>query len=161
MKLPLLLTAMHMVLCCASALAAPAQLSATDEAGAFKAAGFALKGKQWHKCDDASPSYEPGAIAAVNTAARGGHPVVIISEGSTNCFGNTGVGYSLVRKQADGKWQRITDGTGIAQFLSTKGADGWPDVEIGGPGFCFPVERWNGHAYALHRYQYEGKSCRP
>jgi len=36
-----------------------------------------------------------------------------------------------------------------------------PDMSVGGPGFCFPVLRWNGKAYVQNRYQYEGKACRP
>jgi hypothetical protein len=48
----------------------------------------------------------------------------------------------------------------MLSFLTTKGVGGWPDIEIGGPGFCFPVERWNGKQYVLHRYEYEGKRCR-
>ena len=38
---------------------------------------------------------------------------------------------------------------------------GWPDIQMGGPGFCFPVWRWNGSAYALNRFEYEGKRCKP
>jgi len=45
--------------------------------------------------------------------------------------------------------------------LKTRGAGGWPDILVGGPGFCFPVERWNGKAYELHRFEYEGKRCKP
>lgn len=33
--------------------------------------------------------------------------------------------------------------------------DGWPDISVGGPGFCFPVGRWNGKKYKLHRFEYE------
>ena len=83
----------------------------------------------------------------------------IISEGSTFCFGSTEVGYAIVSKQASGKWKLITSGPGIVSVLATKGVAGWPDLEIGGPGFCFPVEPWNGRQYALRRYQYEGKPC--
>lgn len=54
----------------------------------------------------------------------------------------------------------MASGTGILSILNTKGSGNWPDIEIGGPGFCFPVERWNGRQYALHRQQYEGKPCR-
>ncbi|MFP5403517.1 MAG: hypothetical protein ACLGG2_02365 [Gammaproteobacteria bacterium] len=36
-----------------------------------------------------------------------------------------------------------------------------PDISIGGPGFCFPVVRWNGKACALHRCEYAGKRCKP
>jgi len=36
-----------------------------------------------------------------------------------------------------------------AEHLPTKGADGWPDISVGGPWFCFPVERWSSNEYAL------------
>jgi hypothetical protein len=159
MKLMIIVAGMYLI-GCGSALAAPAKLSAIDETGAFKAAGYAQKGKQWKKCDDSAPSYEPGTIAEVRDVNGDGRPEAIITEGSTSCYGNTGAGYSLVSKQADGSWKLITDGTGILTILPTKGAGGWPDIEIGGPGFCFPVERWNGHKYVLQRHQYEGKACR-
>jgi hypothetical protein len=42
---------------------------------------------------------------------------------------------------------------GIASFLKAKGVGGWPDIEVGGPGFCFPVLRWNGSAYKFNRHQ--------
>lgn len=160
MKLTILFAGMQIMLSCAPALAAPATLATADEAGAFKAAGYTLKGKQWNKCDDPSSSYTPGAIAEVRDVNNDGRPEAVITEGGTFCHGHTGAGYSLVSKQADGKWKLITAGTGILQFLPTKGVGGWPDIEIGGPGFCFPVERWNGRQYALQRHQYEGKACR-
>jgi len=55
----------------------------------------------------------------------------------------------------------ITGDIGVPEFLSSKGKDGWPDISIGGPGFCFPVQRWNGREYAVHRHEYEGKACKP
>jgi hypothetical protein len=144
----------------ASALAAPAQLSPADESAAFKAAGFKLKGKQWRNCDDPSPSYQAGAIGEVRDVNGDGLPEALITEGGTFCYGNTGTAYSLVSKQANGSWKPVTHGTGILSFLATKGVGGWPDIEVGGPGFCFPVERWNGSKYVLHRHQYEGRPCR-
>ncbi len=63
-------------------------------------------------------------------------------------------------QQADGGWKLIYSEVGIAEFLKTKGVGGWPDISIGGPGFCFPVWRWNGKAYALNRFEYEGKACK-
>ena len=85
----------------------------------------------------------------------------MISEGGTFCYGNTGQAFWLVAKQADGRWTLITQSTGIAEFLKTKGAQGWPDISVGGPGFCFPVQRWNGREYKLQRWEYEGKACKP
>ncbi len=149
-----------MALVCASVAGAPMKLAPADEVAAFKAAGFTLRGKQWRNCDDPTPNYGPGAIGAVLDANGDGRPEAVITEGGTYCFGNTGAGYSLVSKQADGRWKLIANGTGILTLLPTKGAGGWPDIEIGGPGFCFPVERWNGRKYMPRGYQYDGKPCR-
>ena len=70
-------------------------------------------------------------------------------------------GYWLLSRQANGGWKLMNANQGIAGFLKAKGVGGWPDIEVGGPGFCFPVLRWNGSAYRFNRHQYEGKACRP
>jgi hypothetical protein len=161
MKLKIPLAGTALALCCASVLGAPAKLSPADETAAFKAAGFTLKGKTWRACDDPTPTYTPGAIEEVRDLNGDGQPEAVITEGGTFCYGNTGAGYSLVSRQADGRWKLIARGTGMLRFLGTKGVGGWPDIEIGGPGFCFSVQRWNGREYVLQRHEYEGKPCRP
>ncbi|MCA1858151.1 hypothetical protein LE190_19770 [Massilia oculi] len=150
-----------MLLTSTAAGAATPVLSARDQGAAFRAAGFSLQGKQWRQCDDPSPAYVPGEIAEVRDLNGDGRPEALITESSSACYGHAGAGYALVSRQADGSWKKIAGGTGMASFLSTRGKDGWPDIEVGGPGFCFPVERWNGKAYVLQRHQYEGKACRP
>lgn len=160
MKLKCLIASVPLMLLFASASAAPVKLSAADEAAVFKAAGFKLKGKHWRSCvDDPSPNTR-GEIEEVRDLNGDGRPEAVVTEGGSFCYGNQVGGYWLVSKQADGRWVLITSGTGIPGFLDTKGAGGWPDIEIGGPGFCFPVERWNGKKYVLQRHQYEGKPCR-
>lgn len=161
MKLNIRTAGAPMLLVCASVLGAPAQLTPADEAAAFRAAGYKLQGKQWRACDDPTASYTPGAVQEVRDLNGDGRPEAVLTEGGTFCYGNTGVGYSLVSKQTNGSWKLVTNGIGILQILPTKGGGGWPDIEIGGPGFCFPVERWNGKKYVFHRHQYEGKPCRP
>jgi hypothetical protein len=141
---------------------AVATLQAADEAAAFKAAGFTKRGGAWRSCDPpGTASYSPGSIAKVADLNGDGLPEVVLSEGGTYCYGHTGQGYWLVSKLANGSWKLITSGTGIPEFLKTKGVDGWPDVSVGGPGFCFPVERWNGREYKLQRWEYSGKACKP
>ncbi|MCX8476719.1 MAG: hypothetical protein MT490_13045 [Sphingomonas sp.] len=144
-------------------LALPQQaLSPADQAAAFRAAGFKLEGRQWKACGDpGTAGYMPGAIERVVDLNGDGRPEAVITEGSGYCFGMTGTGYAIVGKQADGSWKRIAQGPGIVTVLATRSAGGWADIEIGGPGFCFPVLRWNGRAYVRVRHEYEGKPCRP
>lgn len=146
----------------AAASAATPALSAPDSIAAFKAAGFVRKGGKWRMCDDpGTAGYSPGEVEFVRDLNGDGRPEAIIVEGSSFCHGNTGMGYTLVSKQADGTWRKVTQGTGMIEVLKTKGMGNWPDLSIGGPGFCFPVVRWNGKGYAPHRFEYEGKPCKP
>jgi len=145
-----------------AAKGAASALAAADEAAAFKAAGFTRRRGAWRHCDaPAGSSATPGQIAQTADLNGDGLPEVVITEGGTFCYGNTGQGFWLVSRLAGGGWKVMASGTGIPEFLGTKGAEGWPDVSVGGPGFCFPVERWNGREYRLQRWEYEGKACRP
>jgi hypothetical protein len=146
----------------AAALAQAASLAPADEAAAFAAAGFTRVGGQWRACEDPdSPSYQAGAIEQVVDLNGDGRPEAIIAEHSGYCYGMQGSGYMLVSKQAGGGWTLVTSGSGMLTPLESRGAGGWRDLEIGGPGFCFAVQRWNGSAYVLHRWEYEGKACKP
>jgi hypothetical protein len=146
----------------AAALAQAAALAPADEAAAFTAAGFTRIGGQWRACEDPdSPSYQAGAIEQVADLNGDGRLEAIIAEHSGYCYGMQGSGYMLVSQQAGGGWKLVTSGSGMLTPLESRGAGGWPDLEIGGPGFCFAVQRWNGSAYALHRWEYEGKACKP
>lgn len=144
-----------------SAALAQARLSPADETAAFRAAGFKRVGGQWQGCGDpGTDAYAPGTIETVRDIDGDGRPDAVIVESSSYCFGMAGQGFSLVSKQANGAWKPIASDTGIPTFLP-RGTPGWPDLEIGGPGFCFPVMRWNGQRYVLNRHQYEGKACKP
>ncbi|MDO8314462.1 MAG: hypothetical protein Q7T00_04355 [Rugosibacter sp.] len=144
---------------------APVAIALTDveQSAVFKAAGFTLKGKEWRACDtgDSGAPYDPGTIQEVRDLNGDGRPEAIVIEGGTYCYGHTGVGFALVSKQADGHWRLMNQQTGVPEILKARGASGWPDISVGGPGFCFPVERWNGKKYALHRFEYQGKRCKP
>lgn len=143
----------------ALAQAAP---SPVDVKAAFIAAGFRLEAGKWRNCDDpGSAAYTPGQIDDFRDFNGDGRPEAIISEGSNFCFGMTGTGFSLVSKQADGTWRLMTSSPGLPTILAIKASNGWPDIEIGGPGFCFPVTRWTGAEYKVVRHQYQGKPCRP
>lgn len=139
--------------------AAPPQLSPTERVAVFKAAGAVQRGGKWLLCPD-EPNPEDSSIEQLHDLNGDGRPEAVITEGGSFCYGHAYRGYAIVSKQANGSWRPIAQGSGIPNFLATK-SGGWPDMEIGGPGFCFPVQRWNGKGYAFHRNQYEGKPCRP
>ncbi|HTN14443.1 MAG TPA: hypothetical protein VL094_06525 [Sphingomonadaceae bacterium] len=135
-------------------------METADDAAAFAAAGFKLADGDWRGCDDpGTASYVPGQIEQIADLNGDGQPEAVITEGSTFCYGAAGMGYALVSRNGAGQWKLLSKGPGFAGFLKTRGADNWPDLQVGGPGFCFPVLRWDGAAYKLHRREYEGKPC--
>jgi hypothetical protein len=129
-------------------------LSRSDAAAAYRAAGFRWENEAWRSdCADlGNPSYTPGRIDAVRDLNRDGRPEAVIVEDSAACFGNTGRRFAIVSKQGNGRWRLITQRRGFARFLAAHGSNGWPDIELGLPGLCTPVLRWNGRAYALNRF---------
>jgi hypothetical protein len=137
-----------------------ATLTDADKIEVFKSAGAVQRQGKWVVCAD-EPNPTGATIESVRDLNGDGRPEAVVTEGGTFCYGHAGMGYQVLSRQADGRWRVMSSGSGIPQFLKTKGVAGWPDISVGGPGFCFPVERWNGKAYAVHRYEYEGKRCNP
>lgn len=137
----------------------------TGDAAIFVAAGFRQVRGQWESgCNDGNDGgaiYEPGRIDERRDLNGDGRPDAVIVEGGTFCYGNTGAAFWVVAGQADGSWKLLANEVGIADFKATRGTGGWPDIQVGGPGFCFPVIRWNGTAYVRNRFEYDGKPCKP
>lgn len=147
----------------APAAAPVLQSGAARDAAIFRAAGFKQTRRGWESgCDDpsAGAAYGAGAIEQVKDLNGDGRPDAVVIESGSYCYGNTGQAFWLVSQQPNGTWKLLHNDTGIAEFLATKGVGGWPDISIGGPGFCFPVVRWNGAAYKFNRNAYEGKPCK-
>ncbi len=79
-----------------------------------------------------------------------GQPEVFVLVQSS-CYGMAGAELSLLIKDKQGRWQRnLGFPAGDYKLLDTK-SHGYPDIEIGGPGFCSPVWRCNGKEYDLHK----------
>lgn len=149
MKINEILIIISLILFCNPAFAQTIKLSPSDEEAVFKVAGYRLVNKQWiSECYDPDmPSSSPGTIELVRDLNGDGRPEAVIMESGTTCHGNTGVGFSLVSKQANGSWKLIFTQTGTPNFLKIKGANSWPDIEIAGPGFCSGVWTWKGNKY--------------
>lgn len=81
---------------------------------------------------------------------KDGQPEVFTLIHGTCLGGGAGASVNLAIKGPDGIWRWQFGFPGVYRVLET-GAGGYPDIEIGGPGECFPIWRWNGTAYALHK----------
>ena len=138
----------------------PVETYEIDDAAVFKAAGFKLATDAWHGCGDpGTAGYLPGQIEQVADLNGDGFPEAIITESSSFCFGATEVGYTLLSSDPSGEWRVLGSGPGFVTVLATRGTNDWPDLQVGGPGFCHQVLRWDGAAYTLNRKEYEGKAC--
>jgi hypothetical protein len=144
------------LLIAATMMAAP---TTAETDAIFAAAGGIKRGKAWSLCrEDANTKLRIDLIRDLN---GDGIKDVIIVENSAICYGAAGTSFVLLAGQPKGKWRKMFGSAGVAEVLDQRrGANNWPDISVGGPGFCFPVLRWNGRTYANHRREYFGKPCR-
>lgn len=132
---------------------AAAGVTAADRTAAMRAAGFVSKGGKWLNGEgECEAAIEPSDVRDLNGDGR---QEIVITETGTFCYGNTGQGFYVMQRTAAGGWNTLYQSQGIPEFLATKGVGGWPDIVLGGPGFCFPVVRYNGKAYANYRQKEE------
>jgi hypothetical protein len=139
-----------------AAAPAPNDLTASERDAIFAAAGFTRKGRDWVGCDgNTTASIEQDDVRDIN---RDGKLDAVVTEMGSACYGNVGQGFHLLTREPAG-WKRLHGSPGIPEFLKTS-ANGWPELEVGGPGFCFPILRWDGKSYAFHRnHEYESGAC--
>lgn len=131
-----------------AAAPAPPPAAGGDRIAALRAGGFKATRGKYLACD---PRQE--VEVEIRDLNGDGRPDAVINDFGLECFGNTGQGYTLVTKDASGAWRKLYQSHGIPDFQTTRGVGGWPDVLNGGPGFCFPILRWNGSDYVLSRWK--------
>ncbi len=125
-----------------------AELAPDEQAAVFAAAGFkqAPDGR-YVRCEEDPPtmSYMPGQIESVELNGDD-QTEVWVTETSTFCYGSPHTYFALFREGAGG-WHKMLEDVGIPVVSETR-HQGWPDIEVGGPGFeKFPYYRWDGKAY--------------
>jgi len=124
--------------------------NAADRVAALRAGGFTATRGRYLACD---PRQE--VEVEIRDLNGDGRSDAVITNFGLECFGNTGQGFVLVTRDASGAWRKLYESGGVPEFLPTRGVGGWPDIVNGGPGFCFPVLRWTGSAYAILRWKAE------
>ena len=127
-----------------------ATLSAADAAKIIRSATHGvLKAKQGQYYNPECREKVPYQAQVIDLNGDG-RPEVLTSEESTCLAGRAGVRMELFIQSKTGQWQPQFGFAGSPNILPEKHG-GFPDIEIMGPGLCFPVWRWNGQRYALHQ----------
>ena len=94
-----------------------------------------------------SGEYEAAIQPYITDMNKDGNAEVFIVIESDALNGNTGQDFILYIKNSKGNFERDPElGGGIAMILVSKNP-GYPDIAIGGPGFDFPICRWDGKKY--------------
>jgi hypothetical protein len=104
------------------------------------------KGKYFDKDCNENLEYE----AEVLDLNGDSQPEVFVTIQGICLGGAAGSHINLYIKNAKGEWKPQFGFPGVYTVLKTK-SKGYPDIEIGGPGNCAPVWRWNGAAYAIFK----------
>jgi hypothetical protein len=126
--------------------ASSSSISAADTRAIYKAVGLTERaGKLFNLCDEiVQPELE---VVDLNSD---GQPEVFVTVLGSCHAGAAGAELSLLMK-SKGRWKVNLGFPAAGYKLLTARNKGFPDIEIGGPGFCFPVWRWNGSQYAIYK----------
>ena len=76
---------------------------------------------------------------------------VFVTGGNSCTSGMTGADIVLFVKDAEGVYRPHLGFPGLLSRKLETGNLGYPDLAVGGPGFCEGVYRWNGTTYQHHR----------
>lgn len=111
--------------------------------------GFVASGNKEHPFaqDKDSKEYPFTAMVLPTDLNKDGIEEIFVSFGNSYTSGNTGSSIVLFIKNATGKYETNLGFPGTVPDAFTTLSKGYPDLLIGGPGFEFPVWRWNGKAY--------------
>jgi hypothetical protein len=76
---------------------------------------------------------------------------VFVTAGNSCTSGMAGFTITLFVKDAEGRYAPHLGFPGMLSRVLETSNEGFPDLAIGGPGFCEAVWRWDGSTYQFHR----------
>jgi hypothetical protein len=94
-------------------------------------------------CGDVHPTVEPVDLD------RDGSREAIVQWGNTCTSGMAGWSVSLFIRTGGGIYRDQFGFPGLISSIADSEPGSFPDIEIGGPGFCFAVWGWDGDSYAF------------
>lgn len=132
---------------------AKTKLTNADKNQIYKLMNFDLsKDKKLFVLKDADAADFPfNAIVFPTDLNKDGTEEVFIVFGNSYTSGNTGSSVVLFIKKSPGIFNANLGFPGVTPDVMPTVSKGYPDLLIGGPGFEYPVWRWNGKEYAYYR----------
>jgi hypothetical protein len=116
-----------------------------------KQLGFLLsKDKKQFIADAESADYPFDAIVYPTDMNRDGKEEVFVSYGNTYTSGMAGQSIALFIKDPTGIYRSQLGVSGTVPDALPAATNKYPDLVVGGPGFEFPIWRWNGKEYVPH-----------
>lgn len=115
--------------------------------------GFVPSGNKDHPFaqDKESIEYPFNALVYPTDLNKDGKEEIFIHYGNSYTSGHAGSSIALFIKNAAGTYTDNLGFPGMAPDVLATTNKGYPDLLIGGPGFEYPVWRWNGKTYNLLR----------
>jgi hypothetical protein len=128
------------------------QLTPAEKNQIVKQLGFLLsKDKKQFITDAEAADYPFDALVYPTDLNKDGKEEVFVAYGNSYTSGATGQSIVLFIKDASGSYRSQLGFPGTVPDALPTTANKYPDLIIGGPGFEFPVLRWNGKEYVHHR----------
>jgi hypothetical protein len=128
------------------------KLTPAEKNKIIKQLGFLLSNdKKQFITEPAAADYPFEAFVYPTDLNKDGKEEIFVSFGNSFTSGATGQSIVLFIKDASGIYQMQLGFPGTVPEAMPAVANKYPDLVIGGPGFEFPVWRWNGKEYTLHR----------
>ena len=127
------------------------KLAPAEKDQIFKQLGFLLLKDKKQFIIPGGEDFPFEAFAYPTDLNKDGKEEVFVSYGNSYTSGQAGQSIVLFIKDASGKYQTHLGFPGTVPDALPASASKYPDLVIGGPGFEFPVWRWNGKGYALQR----------
>jgi hypothetical protein len=128
-------------------------LTAADRNQVYKNLGFRLSKdkKQFVSAEDEGSEYPFSAQVYPADLNKDGKEEVFVVFGNTYTSGMTGSSVVLFIKNTTGSYATNLGFPGTPPDLMPTNNKGYPDLLIGGPGFEFPIWRWNGKEYTYFK----------
>lgn len=128
------------------------KLSAAEKNAIYTQLGFLLSAdKKQFILDKESADFPFDVLVYPTDLNKDGKEEVFVQYGNAYTSGQSGSSIVLFIQDKTGNYKQHLGFPGLTPEVLTTTNQGYPDLIIGGPGFAYPVWRWNGNAYNLHR----------